>query len=215
MRHSLQSSRRRRGTNRNNNPNPTTITGGAKRGRGSKQTERGSVLVELTMVLPLLVTVVLGMMEMGMAWRDQQTITQASRQGARVGSHLGDDATADQQAVEAALAVLDDDQLDNINYIVVYEVPASNPSGVIPAGCKTASNSGLNCTRYSPTDIANGTFDGTSWDPTGRKVTMSGDGPDRLGVYISVFRPWFTGYFPGTGTDIGVHSVMQLEPDIS
>ncbi|MEZ5229269.1 MAG: TadE/TadG family type IV pilus assembly protein, partial [Acidimicrobiales bacterium] len=101
--------------------------------RHNGERERGSVLVELTMVLPLLITLVLGMMEMGMAWRDQQTIVQASRQGARVGSHLGDDATADQQAIEAALAVLDADQLANIRRIIVYKVTTAD--GAVPPNC--------------------------------------------------------------------------------
>ncbi len=197
--------------------------------RGRDKNERGSVLVELTMVLPLLVSLVLGMMEMGMAWRDQQTITQASRQGARVGSHLGDDATADQQAVEAALAVLDADQLDNINRIIIYKVTATNVDGVVPTACLNVSTSpntggvpGV-CNVYNKGGLDSGTYDLTYWrsaptSPTannGRKITLTGNGPDRLGVYVEVHRPWFTGYFPGDGTDIKVHSVMQLEPDIS
>ncbi len=187
--------------------------------RGRDKNERGSVLVELTMVLPLLVSLVLGMMEMGMAWRDQQTVTQASRQAARVGSHLGQASNADQQAIEAALAVLDDEQRDNINFIVVYKVTSVNPTGTLPPACKTGSSAANKCNWYGPSDIASGTFAGTAWEPNTRKITLgtSGgqSGPDRLGVYVSVHRPWFTGFFPGDGTEIDVRSVMQLEPDIA
>ncbi len=191
--------------------------------------ERGSVLVELTMVLPLLVSLVLGMMEMGMAWRDQQTITQASRQGARVGSHLADDPNADQQAIEATLAVLDADQLDNIKRIIIYKVDVTNVDGDVPPNCLAVSQTpntggvaGL-CNVYNKGGIDSGTYDLTFWrsDPTsptannGRKTALTGNGPDRLGVFVEVHRPWFTGYFPGDGTDIRVRSVMQLEPDLS
>ncbi|MEZ5378755.1 MAG: TadE/TadG family type IV pilus assembly protein [Acidimicrobiales bacterium] len=195
--------------------------------RHNGERERGSVLVELTMVLPLLITLVLGMMEMGMAWRDQQTIVQASRQGARVGSHLGDDATADQQAIEAALAVLDADQLANIRRIIVYKVTTAD--GAVPPNCLAVSTSsatgGVNgtCNVYNKAGIDSGTYNLTYWrsapstpgGTNGRKVTLTGTGPDRMGVYVEVHRPWFTGYFPGDGSTLRAISVMQLEPDLT
>lgn len=198
--------------------------------RRPADSERGSVLVELTMVLPLLLTLVLGMMEMGMAWRDQQTITQASRQGARVGSSLGQDASADQQAVAAAMAVLDDEQRANIKWIMIYE-PANGDGDPTPA-CQNvidgdpAGNGGIpgQCNVWGSSDLQSASFDATtltspSWAPGSRKDTLEntplGNGPDRLGIMIEVYRPWFTGYFPGDGTDIRAKTIMQLEPDIS
>ena len=184
--------------------------------------ERGSVLVELTMVVPLLVFLVLGMMEMGGAWRDKQTVTQASRQGARVASHFGDDDDADRQGLIAALSVLTPDQRAELNFVVIYK---ANPDGSMPAGCMTASVNG-SCNRYTAaqltdaklattaTWIANPKLD-NPYRPNTRNVSLTGAGPDHLGVYLSVNRDWVTGFFPGNGTTLTARTVMQLEPEIS
>lgn len=74
--------------------------------RRSDRRQRGSVLVELAMVVLPLVTIVLGMMELGGAWRDKSSAVQASRQGARVvtTSSIALADNADQQALLAVLA---------------------------------------------------------------------------------------------------------------
>lgn len=78
----------------------------------SRRRERGAALVELAMVVLPLMTIVLGIIEVGGAWKDKSAAVQASRQGARVvtsssvanpdnGIYLGD-----QQALLAVLAGL-------------------------------------------------------------------------------------------------------------
>jgi Flp pilus assembly protein TadG len=199
--------------------------------RNERRNERGGILVELTMVVPLLVFLVLGMIEMGSAWQDQQTITQASRQGARVASHLGDGERADQEGVRAVLSVFDAEQRARINYIVIYEVTTAD--GVMPAACKTASVAGV-CNRYAGTALSDTALNTNSnwpcstgtagqkaaaldrfYSPCTRSTSVTGSGPEHLGVYISVNRPWFTGFLPGTGINIKASTVMQLEPEIS
>ncbi len=184
--------------------------------------ERGSVLVELTMVVPLLVFLVLGMMEMGGAWRDKQTVTQASRQGARVVSHFGDDGDADRQGLIAALSVLTPAQRAELNFIVIYK---ANPDGSMPAGCMTGSVNG-SCNRYTAAQLTDAKLATTatwtanpkldnSFQPSTRNVSLTGAGPDHLGVYLSVNRDWVTGFFPGDGTTLTARTVMQLEPEVS
>lgn len=78
----------------------------------SRRRERGAALVELAMVVLPLMTIALGIIEVGGAWKDKSSAVQASRQGARVvtsssvanpdnGIYLGD-----QQALLAVLAGL-------------------------------------------------------------------------------------------------------------
>ncbi|NNF55181.1 MAG: pilus assembly protein [Acidimicrobiales bacterium] len=77
-----------------------------------RRRERGAALLELAMVALPLMTIVLGIIEVGGAWKDKSSAVQASRQGARVvtsssvanpdnGIYL-----ADQQALLAVLAGL-------------------------------------------------------------------------------------------------------------
>ncbi len=77
--------------------------------------QRGSVLVEMAMVLLPLMTITLGIVEIGAAWKDKSTAVQASRQGARVitsssvaNPDTGDPYLGDQQALLAVLAGLPD-----------------------------------------------------------------------------------------------------------
>jgi hypothetical protein len=45
---------------------------------------RGQALVEAAVVLPLLLLLIVGMIEMSLAWRGYQVVTNAAREGARV-----------------------------------------------------------------------------------------------------------------------------------
>lgn len=59
---------------------------------------RGSVAVEFALFLPLLLTLVFGVVELGQAWYQQQMLANASREGARVGA-LYDQGGQDDQFV--------------------------------------------------------------------------------------------------------------------
>ena len=52
------------------------------------RSRRGQSLVEFTLILPVILTMVLGMLELGFAINHSTTIETATRQGARVGSQL-------------------------------------------------------------------------------------------------------------------------------
>ena len=53
-----------------------------------RERQRGQGLVEFTMVVPLMLTVVLAVAELGLAFGDLHTVGYASREGSRVGSAL-------------------------------------------------------------------------------------------------------------------------------
>jgi hypothetical protein len=54
-----------------------------------KNPERGAVVVEFALVLPLLMFLLMGMIEFGLLFYNQQVLTNASREGARAGiAHL-------------------------------------------------------------------------------------------------------------------------------
>lgn len=73
---------------------------------GRKNEQQGSVLVELTMVLLPLMLIVMGMVEIGGAWRDKSTAIQASRQAARVSvsATVATTDSVDRDALRALLA---------------------------------------------------------------------------------------------------------------
>ena len=62
-------------------------------------TERGAALVELAMVLPLLLVVIAGIVDFGFAFQRYEVITNAAREGARLGSLSGYNAAFVQERV--------------------------------------------------------------------------------------------------------------------
>jgi Flp pilus assembly protein TadG len=72
--------------------------------------ERGQTAVEFALVAPILIILVLGIMQFGVAFHDYVTITDAARAGARqavIARLAGGDFTAAQQAVYNAAGGLD------------------------------------------------------------------------------------------------------------
>lgn len=65
-----------------------------------RRSERGAAAVEFALVLPLLVTLLLGIMEFGRVYNAQVSVTSAAREGARVMAIQKDPVTA-REAVRA------------------------------------------------------------------------------------------------------------------
>src|SRR5690606_572424 len=112
---------------------PTRARGCSARSRRS----RGAVIVEAAIIMPVLVTVILGIIEFGYAFHTRLTIKNMSLVGARAGSGLASEVYSDYsilQAVERATSGL---QRDRIETIVVYR--ATGPNDRVPEACKTSS----------------------------------------------------------------------------
>ncbi len=73
-------------------------------GKRAKYARRGSAVVETAIVAPVMILGMLGMMEVGYAFMVRQTVTLASREGARAASLPGGDMADVNAAVDAAMA---------------------------------------------------------------------------------------------------------------
>ncbi len=188
------------------------------RRRADRDQEAGAVLVEMVIVLPFLLLMVLGMLEMGLAWRDSATVNQASRQGARVASNLGDNADADLEALLSVMSILQGED-GTVEYVVIYD---ASGSGRVPVACESASVPG-SCNHYTAAELANlvtspptntNLFQcggpSVDWCPSARSTQLASI--DHIGVYVKVNRSWVTNIFPGDGIDLSGYTVMQLEP---
>ena len=82
------------------------------------RSEKGAALVEFSLILPLLILLTFGIMELGLAFRDILTTSSAVREGTRILSALGNDPEADCIALNGALETLllsgDIDKLERI-----------------------------------------------------------------------------------------------------
>jgi Flp pilus assembly protein TadG len=70
---------------------------------GNRWARRGAAVVETAVIAPLMVLSMFGMMEVGYAFMIKQSVTLASREGARAGALPGSTATDVTNAVDAAM----------------------------------------------------------------------------------------------------------------
>jgi len=189
--------------------------------------QRGAVLVELTLVVPVLVTIVLGMFEIGMAWSASQNVVQASRSGARTVSQLGTYGYADQEALRAVLSTFGNDA-DQVRRVSIYLYDETQPDGV-PASCGTSAvpTSGSGCNSYLQADFVEVTntawfaasdtscaaLASSAWCPTVRSNSQTT--ASLVGVEVEFAHERVSGFF-GTGDQILTQRVvMKIEPKTS
>ncbi len=174
-----------------------------------KEQERGSVLVELTMVLLPLMLIVMGMVEIGGAWRDKSTAIQASRQAARVSVSANTATTdsVDRDALRALLASFPSGASGGstitVRKVIIFDAsgtPAAAAAnrdacmnigelGVADKDLPTgATNGGSNCNVYLAGNNGTGTDNRASLD----LVEINGPTPAD---------PALTDWFNGGGSD--------------
>lgn len=195
--------------------------------RRKRNRERGAVLVELTMVVPILMTLVLGMFEVGMAWSASQSVVQASRSGARTVSQLGTYAYADQEALRAVLSTFGDD-LDQVRRVSIYLYDDTQPNGVpLSCGTSAAPSSGSGCNSYVASDFddvtaANyfavsdtscGSAASAAWCPTVRSDSQST--ATLIGVEVEFAHKPVSGFFGVSDRILTQRIVMKIEPRTS
>jgi TadE-like protein len=101
----------------------------SRRGRG----ERGSVILESAIGLPILFLLIFGVMEIGMAIKSYSGAANAVSAGGRAGSVAGNDAAADQAILARIARESAGIGKGEIQYVVIWH--ASGPGTTVPSGC--------------------------------------------------------------------------------
>ena len=175
-----------------------------------RKSEKGASLVEVALVLPLLLTLAIGLAEIGFLVIDYVTVTNAARSGARTGAALAKDAGTDQ----AILNVVEED-LCNLGFgsAVVVRIFKANADGSMSSSQNNYSAGSLNCgdsTSHAFTcDALEG---GCNWAESSRNNSPPNNF-DRLGVRIEFTHNWVTNFLPLPNTNFLETAIMQLEPE--
>ncbi len=183
-----------------------------------RRSERGVALIEAAIATPVVVLLIFGIIEFGLAFKDYLSMSAAVRDGARVASTLGRTTNTDYailQQVKRRMLAVDASQIERI---VVFK--AVNPSSTIDSvnpSCKTTSIMNV-CNSYSNADLSRPETDFTggggapdqAWPPAVRKDALSAP-PDYVGVWVQVKHQQITGLFTmkSTYTD---EVIMRIEP---
>jgi hypothetical protein len=190
--------------------------------RPARRSERGVSLVEAAIALPLVLLLALGVTDFGFMFMDSLDVSGAAREGARVGSAVGDQADADDYilgAVNEATAGL---QNSTLRAIWIFK---AGPHGEPVDKCVVDDSPGYySC--VGTTDNTNiydesGSLLVGSWNADGRKSTIGsacptnpGACPDRLGVRIVFSHDWVTGFFGLSDGPFTEDAVFQIEPGV-
>lgn len=99
-------------------------------GRGPADGDRGQVLVEFVLVLPILLVLVIGIIEFASAWRTSQIITNVAREGARYSVVASGPDAGDESEVETYVRNgLADAGLENTDPPAAVQVTLGSQSG--------------------------------------------------------------------------------------
>lgn len=197
-------------------------------GRGRWRSDRGSALVELALVLPMLCILVYGTTEMGFAWVAKNRVAGAVSQAARIGASGGNQLATDRDILLTLKASLPAKQLAALDRVVVYN--GNDPSGTAPAVCTKSAgapsevgtstcNSYTGATVRSVSGTSMAGFTGAPggkdgyWPPANRKSALL-DPPDYIGVWLRTSYAGITG-FGYSHVVMTTSAVYRIQPDLS
>ncbi|HEX5097740.1 MAG TPA: TadE/TadG family type IV pilus assembly protein [Acidimicrobiia bacterium] len=172
--------------------------------------ERGAVLVEAAIMIPLVLGLTFGMIEYGFAFNEQGTVRAGTRTAARASSAVPSATTAD--FYEAALSTLDTSVHNLANgradEVWIYQAEEVGGNFQKPATCGVA-----NCVTFKYVgDPDTGSFSrtplGDTWDPGERHACDPAD-TDRVGVYLVVEHTFLTEV---RTLNLTSNTIMALEP---
>ncbi len=176
-----------------------------------RRDEKGAVAIETALVTGLLLLIVMGAFEYGMAFRSWFGLSAASREGARIGASVGPVNGADCAILEAAAAALSSTSGNEVVTIKIFDTdPVSGSQGAITTyrpdtGGPLEPGELLRCGDWVLTSPS------TPWIETSRD--NEGETRDWLGVEVAYQHNWITGFLWWNGSvEWTNRSVMRLEP---
>lgn len=188
------------------NQAPTTRKAGNSR-------QRGATLIEAAIVFPLLILIIIGILETGLAFKDYLTVSYMSREAARVGALAGDDADADCAILEGIGSVATAGDLARITSIQIFKADVNGNQGVTNFAVFDGGDPSLCNVPAQPSDTW--TISPVGWDATSRQTSVGVDALDIIGVRIIMTHDWITNFAPFQGSiTIDESTITRLEPKV-
>lgn len=177
---------------------------------------RGAALVEAAMILPVLLLVVIGTLEIGLAFKDFLTVGALSREGARVAALAGDESEADCAILAGIGSLASNTDLAKLADIQVFEA-SSGTGAPVPGNVNRARYVGPDpslCHFASPAVTDGWVFDAKPYHPTERNTEVGDDDLELVGVRVTMTHEWVTGFPPFRGSfTIEESTITRVEPE--
>ena len=206
----------------------------------SARAERGAVLIEAAIAIPLLIFLIFGGIELGMAWESRSATTSGVRTGLLRTASLGDSPQSDLRTLQSIVGEIGADNVDGIEWVIIFNADTTDPEARIDqcaANVGAAGGWGIAdlCTAYSTADlqgVADGTLtfsmfdDGTNGDDTSYTCDTSridqrfcaanrliSTNAINIGVAARYNHEWTTGIIPSDGVTYTEYAVSSTLTD--
>jgi Flp pilus assembly protein TadG len=211
-------------------PSRNSPTARARRCHG----DDGSVFAEFALILPLLAGMLMGMVELGVLFRQQNEFVTLTQLAARTAAQAGTARGADQSVLTAIRAGMSGLTNTKITKVIVYnadvEVMPTNACRTEPVNPTSGAGkqaTDADCNIYtleqinaatSSTNFTTGCAvmptSGTTWDkwycPINRRDRLA-TSPSRVGVYVEADYEYITKFFGIGPKKVTEHAVYQVE----
>jgi hypothetical protein len=175
--------------------------------------QQGATIIEAAIVFPLLILIIMGILEIGLAFKDYLTVSYISREAARVGALAGDDADADCAILEAIGTVATGGDLARISSIQIFKADVNGAQGVTNYAVFDGGDPSLCNVPAQPSDTW--TINPIGWVATSRQTVVGVDPLDIIGVRIIMTHDWVTNFMPFRGSiTIDESTITRLEPKV-
>lgn len=160
-------------------------------------------------MLPMMIVIMVGLLETGLAFKDFLNVSFAAREGARVGALAGNNPDADCEIVHAVIDVIGVSGLDDFEGLEIFK---ADPVTGSPVPGKTNT---WDYTGTDPYDCVNDWTVTENWAAPSRNVAF---GPtsalDIIGVRVQLTHDWITGLPPFSGQmTVDETTISRLEPE--
>jgi Flp pilus assembly protein TadG len=175
--------------------------------------ERGAVLVETVVVLPLVLLLVFGIVEWSAAYHDSSVTADAARAGGRIASaqsldpNMADHAS---QSVAAALQTLPSNSPQEMWVYKVDQTNSSNSGGYPLNNTQSFTSCSLDCIKYTWNSSTKKWNTPTGTWPLADQNVCTGNF-DQVGIYVKIRHDFVTHIF-GASITLQDHSVFRFEP---
>jgi Flp pilus assembly protein TadG len=187
-----------------------------RQGSGRRR-ERGASLVEAALVFPILILIIMGTLEIGLAFKDYLTVSYISREGARLGALAGDDPDADCTILRGIGGLATSRDLARIDQIQIFKADVNTGAQGLTNVATYVDGADPTICNVPSTPMDGWTINPIAWTPTSRQTTV-GDDPlddplDIIGVRVLLTRSWVTNFGPFRGTaQIDESTLTRMEP---
>ena len=169
----------------------------------------------MAIAFPLLVLAIVGILEIGMAFKDFLTISAGSREGARIGALAGTDPQSDCAVLIGIANLVSAGDLNRIDRIDIFKAAeGTGTQGITNQAVRNTANDPTVCTQ--PHGVSDGwTINPIAYPPTSRQTSVGTQNLDLIGVRLIMTRSWITGFPPFSGTfTIDESTITRLEPEV-